>query len=127
MPRIVIDIDENMYQKIKGMETLILKNRAYKSLELAVLEGTVLPEHYGRLIDADTFLAWLIFKGYIDNAKCGEVAEAIRKTTIIPATKEKSCKDCKYQSFREAYSCVETPCNACYEASHFETKEGDAE
>ena len=62
-------------------------------LEL-IANGTPLPEHYGRLIDADKFLAWLIFKGYIDNAKCGEVAEAIRKTTIIPATKEKSCENC---------------------------------
>ena len=49
--QIVIEIDENMYQKIKGMENLVLKNRTFKSLELAVLEGKVLPEHHGDLID----------------------------------------------------------------------------
>ena len=60
----------------------------------ALKNGTVLPEHHRGLIDANTFLAWLIFKGYIDNAKCGEVAEAIRKTTIVPATNEKNCENC---------------------------------
>lgn len=77
MPRIVIDIDENMYQKIKGMETLILKNRAYKSLELAVLEGTVLPEHHGDLIDRNEY-----FQGSYNDAR-----EFLDNTpTIIPAT-----------------------------------------
>ena len=87
MPRIVIDIDENMYQKIKGMEMLI--NRAYKSLELAVLEGTVLPEHHSDLIERDALL---------DNVKdYGEGQSKLmlidpyyvrRADAIIPATKE---------------------------------------
>ena len=56
--------------------------------------------------------------------------EAIKIAAIFYETgedtatkKEKSCKDCKHQKFREAYSCVETPCDACYEASHFEPKQ----
>lgn len=81
MPRIVIDIDENMYQQIKGMENLILKNPTFKSLELAVLEGKVLPEHHGRLIDAD-----VLVDGMEDDY---EFCEAVNATpTIIPATKE---------------------------------------
>lgn len=60
-----------------------------------------------------------------------QYVEAIRIAAIFyetgkdTATKEKSCENCKYKCFRETYSCVETPCNACYEASHFATKEGE--
>ena len=101
--QIVIEIDENMYQKIKGMENLILKNRTFKSLEQAVLDGTPLPEHHGDLVDCNELL-----KQYgLENAtKYGnkdaeqqkhsystmmmyEIADMIEDAeTIIPATKE---------------------------------------
>ena len=99
----MIEIDENMYQKIKGMENLILKNRTFKSLEQAVLDGTPLPEHHGDLVDCNELL-----KQYgLENAtKYGnkdaeqqkhsystmmmyEIADMIEDAeTIIPATKE---------------------------------------
>ena len=61
-------------------------------------------------------------------SKCCESYKPKQTTT----KQEKSCKNCKYQKFREAYSCVETPCDVCYEGScfetkEFETKEGDRE
>ena len=37
-----------------------------------------------RLIDADRFLKWLIFKGCIDKVLCKEIAEAIEKCKVIP-------------------------------------------
>ena len=95
MPRIVIDIDENMYQKIKGMEMLI--NRAYKSLELAVLEGTVLPEDCGRLVDADALEEEITIGEGIAEGACdyymSDVLDRAKEyiidaETIIPATKE---------------------------------------
>ena len=54
-----------------------------------------------------------------------KIAAIFYETGKDTATEEKSCENCKYRKFREAYSCVETPCNTCYEASHFATKEGE--
>lgn len=94
--QIVIEIDENMYQKIKGMENLILKNRTFKSLELAVLEGKVLPEKHGDLKDAGDILESIrankfgdsdnIFEN-IYNKGMNEAMGWVRHSpTIIPST-----------------------------------------
>lgn len=50
--QIVIEIDEIVY------EGCALLNRANKAtvIEKAIANGTPLPEHYGRLIDADELL-----------------------------------------------------------------------
>ena len=106
--KLVIEISEEDYERLKAYEKApfcSLTSRVYE----AVANGTPLPEHNGRLIDADAFLAWLIFKGYIDNATCGEVVEAIRKTTIIPATEEKSCENCV--NWNEHYGTID--CMEC--------------
>ena len=50
-----------------------------------------------------------------------ESKEELEKLTVFV----KSCKNCKNQKFSETYSCVQTPCDACYEASCFEPKEGE--
>ena len=98
--QIVIEIDENMYQKIKGMENLILKNRTYKSLELAVLESKVLPEHYGRLGDLDALYIEISngikagnyeegYENYAHINNMDDCLEAVKYAeTIIPATEE---------------------------------------
>ena len=58
------------------------------------------------------------------------VCEQIREHIEQTATKEKSCETCEYECFRETYSSTESPCDACYDMSHFmpkqtATKEGE--
>lgn len=49
--KIVIDIDDEDYKRIKDIPDVFnsLTSRAYKAIKY----GTPLPEHHGRLIDAD--------------------------------------------------------------------------
>ena len=113
--QIVIDIDENMYQKIKGIEMLI--NRAYKSLELAVLDGTVLPEHHGDLIDREELLADTVYAPSYAVRNCIYNAKA-----IIPATETKE----PARTMLDCYKCNNNKVDVnCYEC-HYEpaTKEG---
>ena len=44
--QIVIEIDEELYEEVKGYHELT-------ECELAIFNGTVLPKGHGRLIDAD--------------------------------------------------------------------------
>lgn len=48
--QIVIDIPEMLYEKIQN------KKADKRTLETVILRGTPLPEHHGRLIDADETL-----------------------------------------------------------------------
>ena len=85
--QIVIDIPDNLYKAImsfKDNKTLL------KPYELFIFNGTPLPEHHGRLIDADTLDEC---KEMMDTIM-GECKYAVRMDdirnapTIIPATKE---------------------------------------
>jgi hypothetical protein len=53
--KIVIDINEHIYEQIMAdSEVYVLDNEADRILiENAIYNGTPLPEHHGRLIDAD--------------------------------------------------------------------------
>ena len=62
--QIVIDIDEDTYKDIK-------KGKVYSSVRdvpqesvLAIANGTPLPEHHGRLIDADAFQKYCFEKNF---------------------------------------------------------------
>ena len=62
--QIVIDIDEHIYKQIMAdSKVYVLDNEVDRILiENAIYNGTPLPEHHGRLIDADA-----IQKCQIDN------------------------------------------------------------
>ena len=57
--QIVIDIDEHIYKQIMAdSEVYILDNEVGRILiENAIYAGTPLPEHHGRLIDADSIIS----------------------------------------------------------------------
>ena len=57
--QIVIDISENDYETIKDVYpvTGFIGYAGVKSAYKAILDGTVLPEKHGRLIDADALIA----------------------------------------------------------------------
>ena len=61
--QIVIDIPEEMYQKIKETSMVISGRRSGRTIDYtlfnAVNEGIPLPKGHGRLIDADAFNAEL--------------------------------------------------------------------
>jgi hypothetical protein len=56
--KIVIDINEHIYEQIMAdSEVYVLDNEADRILiENAIYNGTPLPEHHGRLIDADDIM-----------------------------------------------------------------------
>ena len=68
--KIVIDIDEHIYEQIMAdSEVYVLDNEVDRILiENAIYNGTPLPEHHGRLIDADRTLtiAWQNFYKHED-------------------------------------------------------------
>ena len=89
--QIVIDIRPELYAGIKAEKNM------WTELELAVLDGTPLPEHYGRLIDADALEQEMIIaegkaEGDCDYYMSDVIDRAkeyiIDAETIIPATKE---------------------------------------
>ena len=69
--KIVIDIDEHIYEQIMAdSEVYVLDNEVDRILiENAIYNGTPLPEHHGRLIDADRTLAiaWQNFYKHEDD------------------------------------------------------------
>ena len=50
---IVIDIDDDMYKSVANNDAYILGDVDWILLENAIANGIPLPEHHGRLIDAD--------------------------------------------------------------------------
>ena len=96
MKKIVIEIDDDLYNEI------LSRKYSKTRLEKAVANGTVLPEHHGRLISEEDMLSVIIFSKLFDNAKVGEVKEALLNIpTIIEADKctykETGCGSCKRQ------------------------------
>ena len=80
--QIVIEIDEELYEEVKGYHELT-------ECELAIFNGTVLPEH-GRLCDLDAALKCV---EEVTDSKEKKYAIALfdwamSKRVIIPATKE---------------------------------------
>ena len=100
--QIVIDINENEYLSIKNYPDNITSYPVTIHLYEAVRNGTPLPGHHGRLIDADAFVKYCadglsfflpMFKTEeyrnlaIDTTK--SIIKDIKEApTIIPATKE---------------------------------------
>lgn len=82
--QIVIKIDNKRYKDILRISTVQLKGRT-PTLEQIIANGTPLPEHHGRLIDADN----ITFSQFFD---AGDYAQARRgiyeAPTIIEADKE---------------------------------------
>lgn len=82
--KIVIDIPENMYKEYvsvslgRGNGKTITDN-----LLKAIKNGTPLPEYHGRLISEEDMLSVIIFSKLFDDAKVGEVKEALRNIPTI--------------------------------------------
>lgn len=57
---IVIDIPEIMYGAIKEHGITFLSRDDKKTLRKSIVNGTPLPEHHGRLIDADAIQKYQI-------------------------------------------------------------------
>jgi hypothetical protein len=74
MKKIVIEIDDELYNEI------LSRKYSKTRLEKAVANGTLLPEHHGRLIDADAL-----------TEKAPEIQEYldVLAPTIIEADKER--------------------------------------
>lgn len=51
--QIVIDIDDDMYKSVVNNDAYVLGDVDWILLENAIANSTPLPEHHGRLIDAD--------------------------------------------------------------------------
>ena len=85
--KLIIDIDDETYEKIKNAEPLKLYC-PIESAYNAIKKGTPLPKGHGRLIDADKLLD---SDGIIaDNRKCHYIPmiDVYQAPTIIEADKE---------------------------------------
>ena len=97
---LVIKIPEEDYDDILNGET---KASALNwSTFNAIRDGTPLPKHHGRLISEEDMLSVILFSKLFDDAKVGEVKEALLNIpTIIEAYectyKETGCGSCKRQ------------------------------
>ena len=79
--QIVIDIDKEQYEMVK-------QYRGSYDFGYAIAEGTVLPENYGRLIDADAFERRCMFDKNIEDMQ--DVIYALRDyPAIIEGTESK--------------------------------------
>ena len=84
--KIVIDIPEKTFTYYV---TLANKGEQIGNLERIILDGTPLPEHFGRLISEEDMLSVIMFSKLFDDAKAGEVKEALRNIpTIIEGSEE---------------------------------------
>lgn len=93
--KLVIDISHNLYESlIKGYE---LSKLGEREMRKAIQHGTPLPEHHGRLIDADALEQEMIIAEGKAEGGCDYYMEdvigsakeyIIDAETIIPATKE---------------------------------------
>ena len=99
----------------------------------AVVGGIPLPEHHGRLIDADEYIEqnkvsrWL-GQNVVDEY-LGEISvDAFNENTptILPATKEKKCAMCA-NAGEDAYACYECEDRSNFEPKQTATEEGDVE
>ena len=68
--KIVIDIPDNDYEYIKGLNEGITDYHTTVKLYRAVRGGTVLPKGHGDLVDADKVILSLVYGKHLDNAKC---------------------------------------------------------
>ncbi len=68
--QIVIEIDDDMYKSVANNDAYVLGDADWILLENAIANGTPLPEHHGRLIDADKIMRvdHIVLESAIDNA-----------------------------------------------------------
>ena len=138
--QIVIDIPEVDFDRLKKRIEFAPLDATY--YEIAIANGTPLPEHHGRLIDADAIEQEMIIAE--DTAHCDYyMADVIDRAkeyiidaeTIIPATKEekpteRNCETCNHS--RDNHINDTETCHLCmwknqYEPKQIATKEGDGE
>ena len=88
--QIVIEIPDRVHYGIEKGITVNGSSASQIVLD-AIKTGTPLPEHYGRLIDADAYINKHAECGWLDDITVDEFNEIT--PTIIPATKgEERCK-----------------------------------
>lgn len=81
--KLVIEIDDNLYTRL--FDNGVDNYDDAVDMAKAIRKGTPIPKGHGRVGDLDIILTWLVFKGIIDELKCGEVTSVFRKATIIEA------------------------------------------
>ena len=82
--KIVIDIDEKTFKEVTKYDGIVPSgNCLYDSVLLSIYNGTPLPEHHGRLIDADN----ISFSQFFD---AGDYAQAMRGIYEAPTIIEGS-------------------------------------
>ena len=147
--QIVINISHNLYESI--VKDYALSKLGEHELYKAVQKGNPLPKHYGKLGDIDVLEEKILhimegdkrtFNNQItDDGLYYDGVYAVLKIlkqapTIIPATEEKSCKNCKYGKAYEHGADITTmddECGGCcswndkWTPKQTATKEGDGE
>lgn len=132
---LIINIDENSRKQLFDIANNVLDIPLGLESRMitAIVNGTPLPEHYGRLIDADVAAANIEAAQY---ELSGEYEEGLHEAweivnsedavpTIIPATKEKSCDDCT--NWNEHYgtiTCMDCQNRNLWKSNQSTTKEG---
>ena len=111
--KIVIDIPEDIYQKIKET-SMVIKGRNGKRIDNilfnAVINGTPLPKGHGRLIDADKLME-LCLNSASRTIDCNDIA---RFPTIIESYRTDTTRDCKTCGHSNDGKCAGTEeCHEC--------------
>lgn len=86
--KLVIDIDEDIYKSVVNNDDYVLEEDVdWILLENAIANGTPLPEHHGRLIDADD-IALIDEQFYVPSDYYVAESAINDAPTIIEADKE---------------------------------------
>ena len=93
--KIVIDIDEETYTRIKTAMIINAGNTFYNEILTSVAEGTPLPKGHGRLVDENYIIAELVYRKHLlsDGVKCGEVTKIFDNAVVIDADKRGKTDD----------------------------------
>ena len=85
--KLIIDISEDLYNNMKSrckyQNETDNNLSVFEKIGIAVKNGTPLPKGHGKLIFEEDMLSVIMFSKLFDNAKVGEVKEAISKRRII--------------------------------------------
>ena len=85
--KIIIDIPDEFYKHTCETGFLVSSPSRYlmtmSELTNAIKNGTPLPKHHGRLISEEDMLSVIMFSKLFDDAKVGEVKEALLNIPTI--------------------------------------------
>jgi hypothetical protein len=87
MMKLIIDIPDKEYNRIKEWEDTITGYQTSLVLYCAVRNGIPLPKGHGRLVDENYVIAELVYRKHLlaEGVKCGEVTEIFDNAAVIDA------------------------------------------